>query len=82
MKDSKGYDIKLIDFGFSMNFKDNKNVFWSCGSPKYMAPELIDNKGKSYNEKIDIWAIGLMAYELVTGGDYPFSYLNVADLMK
>ena len=31
-----------------------------------MAPEIM--KGQQYNEKIDIWALGLIAYELITGG--------------
>ena len=64
-------DIKLIDFGFSINYKNNKNICNCCGSPKYMAPELM--KGQKYNEKIDIWAIGLITYELLTGGKFPFS---------
>jgi len=29
-------------------------------------------KGDYYNEKIDIWALGLIAWELITGGGYPF----------
>ena len=36
-----------------------------------MAPELM--KGQNYNEKIDIWAVGLITYELLTGGKFPFS---------
>ena len=65
-------DIKLIDFGFSINFITNTNIINCCGSPKYMAPEIIKRK-TNYNEKIDIWALGLITYELLTGGDFPFS---------
>ena len=36
-----------------------------------MAPETM--KGKEYTEKIDVWALGLIAYELITGGCFPFS---------
>jgi len=64
------FDIKLIDFGFSTSFKAN-NLNQSVGSPKYMAPELI--KSETYNEKVDIWALGLVTYELICGGEYPFS---------
>lgn len=35
------------------------------GSPLYMAPEIIQNK--NYNEKVDIWSIGVISYMLLTG---------------
>ena len=62
--------VKLIDFGFAKDFK-NKTLTHCCGSPRYMAPEQM--KCVPYNEKIDIWAIGLITFELLTYGDFPFS---------
>ena len=41
----------------------------ACGSPLYMAPEVILNK--DYNEKADVFSIGVMAWQLITGG-YPW----------
>ena len=64
------FNVKLIDFGFAIRFTD-LSLNKSLGSPKYMAPETM--KGKEYTEKIDIWALGLIAYELITGGCFPFS---------
>jgi len=37
-----------------------------------MSPEQMKG-GIPYNEKIDIWALGLITYELISGGKYPFS---------
>ena len=65
-------DVKLIDFGFAINFKTNDYITNCCGSPKYMAPEIMNRKS-NYDEKIDIWALGLITYELLTGGAFPFS---------
>ena len=42
-----------------------------------MSPEQL--KGDFYDEKIDIWAAGLITYELLTGGDFPFG-TNVKEL--
>ena len=39
-------DIKLIDFGFSINFKIYDYITTFCGSKKYMAPEIINRKSK------------------------------------
>jgi serine/threonine protein kinase len=50
-----------------------------CGTPLYLSPEIL--KGQLYNEKIDIWAIGTLAYELFTG-ENPFKILRKEDLSK
>ena len=58
-------DIKLTDFGFA-NFLDSKTKFTQVlGSPLYMAPEVI--KEESYDEKVDLWAVGVIAHILLTG---------------
>lgn len=41
-----------------------------CGTPLYASPELL--KGQKYNLEIDLWAIGILAYELFFG-DIPFN---------
>ena len=57
-KDNK---IKINDFGISKKFKYKSALI---GTNKYMAPEMI--KGEKYNNKIDIWALGCIIYELFT----------------
>lgn len=48
-------DIRLIDFGMSGEIENMKSI---CGSPAYMAPEMIDY-GK-YDKRADIWSIGVL----------------------
>ena len=61
-KDNK---IKIGDFGISKQLNINqKYAFSAIGTNYYMAPEII--KGEKYNNKIDIWALGCIIYELFT----------------
>ena len=60
---------KLADFG-SANTKDKIKKDTMCRTPEYLAPEMIMKKG--HDEKVDVWAFGILAYEIVTGVS-PFS---------
>ena len=53
---------KLTDFGFATVIDNNKKTL-SVGSPIYMAPDVINRK---YDSKCDIWALGVLAYILLT----------------
>ena len=53
----------MADFGWS-NMKDNNRETY-CGTPDYLSPEMI--KGGSHDEGIDIWAIGILTFELLAG---------------
>jgi serine/threonine protein kinase len=56
--------IKISDFGFAKAFEKNELITTFCGSPLYMAPEIIKNK--EYNSKSDIWSLGVIIFELFT----------------
>lgn len=61
----KNNNIRVIDFGFAKRFGTEGNVFESrCGSPAYVAPEIIT--GKRYSSAVDIWSMGVILYAFVT----------------
>ena len=68
-KDMEKLDVKIADFGFSCIFDPEEGLDLVLGSPLYMAPEIIQNK--VYNEKVDIWSIGVITYMLLSGSN-PF----------
>ena len=61
------FNIKLCDYGWASFFTPGKSLNLYCGTPEYVAPEVI--KKHPYNEKVDIWGIGVLIFELVFG--YP-----------
>lgn len=59
-----GY-IKVADLGFAKLLPKDKRTWTLCGTPDYMAPEIIMNKG--YGHAVDWWAFGVLLYEMTTG---------------
>lgn len=68
--DKKG-SIKLADFGFAKILKKNK-TYTLCGTPEYLAPEIIKGEKKGYGKSVDWWALGILFYEMLVG--YPPFY--------
>jgi len=77
-KDLDVFDVKITDFGFASYFDPKEGLKEVLGSPLYMAPEIID--GQSYNSKVDIWSIGVIAYILLSGRP-PFKGKNKAEIL-
>ena len=56
---------KLTDFGWSNYMHGDIKRTTVCGTPVYLAPEIISGRG--HDEKVDIWCIGVLMFELITG---------------
>lgn len=64
--DPSNLNIKITDFGFAKFYDPSKGGLEdTLGSPLYMAPEII--KKVPYDEKVDVWSIGVIAYIILTG---------------
>lgn len=73
---------KIADLGFARKLDENQLAQTGCGTPLLMAPEVIG--GQLYNHKADVWSIGCLFYELLTGF-MPFtgiSHQNLRDNLK
>ena len=73
-------DVKIIDFGFSTCVDNKKKVKVFCGTPTYMAPEIILHK-ESIGPPVDIWALGVLLYTMLCG-KFPFRATNDQDLYR
>lgn len=66
--------VKLADFGWSNKIETMRNTY--CGTPDYLAPEMILRS--THNEKLDVWSLGVLTFELLTGYA-PFTPVNIKD---
>ena len=59
-----GY-LKLIDFGFARRLRAGEKAYTLCGTPYYLAPEMIQHKGHDLG--LDWWGVGALLYEMIEG---------------
>ncbi|CAI4227860.1 unnamed protein product [Auanema sp. JU1783] len=59
-----GY-LKLVDFGFAKKLASGRKTWTFCGTPEYVSPEIILNKG--HDQAADYWALGIYICELMLG---------------
>jgi len=61
--------VKLIDFGFSIAIDPATKLNVFCGTPSYMAPEIVNKT--QYSFPADIWALGILLFKILTSA-FPF----------
>ncbi|XP_039418897.1 phosphorylase b kinase gamma catalytic chain, skeletal muscle/heart isoform isoform X2 [Corvus cornix cornix] len=64
-------NIKLTDFGFSCQLHENEKLKEICGTPGYLAPEILqcsmDDEHQGYGKEVDMWSTGVIMYTLLAG---------------
>ncbi|AGC02086.1 serine-threonine kinase [Acanthamoeba polyphaga moumouvirus] len=75
--------VKLGDFGLAREFSKCENELMKsiCGSPAYMAPEILLDPNSGYDSKIDIWSFGIIMYQLLFG-KHPNKAQNINHLKE
>lgn len=76
---TSGY-VKLVDFGFAKKLIGGRKTWTFCGTPEYVAPEVILNRG--HDISADYWSLGVLMFELLTGtppftGSDPMKTYNI-----
>ena len=69
-------DLKIVDFGLSSRIKKNQKLNNTVGTPYFIAPEMLSGR---YDEKCDIWSIGVILYYMLSG-KFPFKSDNNNDI--
>ena len=77
LMEEDGY-ICLTDFGLAKILEQNEQAFSFCGTPEYLAPEILEEVGHSF--PVDWWALGVLTYEMIVG--FPPFYTGSANNQK
>jgi serine/threonine protein kinase len=76
---AEGMVAKLTDFGWSNYMQEDEQRKTVCGTPIYLAPEII--KEQAHDEHVDVWCIGVLLFELITG-NVPFQGNDIETLQN
>ena len=76
LMDDKGY-LRLADFGMAKKLKDDEKAMSFCGTPEYLAPEIITMEG--HDKNADWWSFGILLFEMLCG--LPPFYVENLDKM-
>jgi len=71
--------LKIADFGFARSLPKTSMAETLCGSPLYMAPEIL--RYEKYDAKADLWSVGTVLFEMVCGRP-PFRASNHVELLR
>mmetsp|Transcript_22339 Transcript_22339/g.25133 ORF Transcript_22339/g.25133 Transcript_22339/m.25133 type:complete len:1163 (+) Transcript_22339:66-3554(+) len=74
-----GFSLKIADFGFARHLQTASLAETLCGSPLYMAPEILQHH--RYDAKADLWSVGTVLFEMIAGRP-PFNGENHIDLLR
>jgi serine/threonine protein kinase len=71
--------VKIADFGFAKKVYEECSLSTQCGTPGYVAPEILE--GTPYDQRADMWSVGVILYILL-GGYPPFIENTQRDLFR
>ncbi len=74
------YNVKIIDFGFSISMQGQKKLKTFCGTPSYMSPEIV-MKREYDGKSADLWALGILLFNMIYGR-CPFRAQTERELYK
>ena len=77
--DNKGH-IKIADFGVGKYAKPGVTLYDQCGTPAYIAPEILEEEGYE-GGTVDLWSAGVVLYAILYG-NVPFKGANMKELHK
>ena len=66
---NKSFTLKISDLGYAKDYVNDIEGSTLMGNPKYISPDILEQKGdiKKYNTSTDLWSLGVITYELLTG---------------
>ncbi|KAG0417328.1 putative cell cycle serine/threonine-protein kinase CDC5 like protein, partial [Dictyocoela roeselum] len=75
------FNLKIGDFGLSARIKPGQKKNTICGTPNYIAPEVLFDKENGHSYEVDVWGLGVIIYTLLIGTP-PFQKSNVKEIYR